>query len=449
VSHELWLWADDQKIAALHYDPLEDRWGLRYEPSWVARDEAYPLSPTLALIPPREGYASGSIRRFLENLLPEGRALDIAAQTYRVSRSNVLGLILALGAETAGALQLRPAGEPPPPLAKTALREVTLSELHERLETRDRLSFVVWDGRVRMSIPGHQDKLPVYMDRSLDAGGRMFLADPPLASTHVLKPEPVHVALPHLVVNEHYCMSLGRRIGFPVAEVAILRTPRPLLVVTRFDRAVEDGAEGARVRRLHIVDACQAADLPVTHKYERNLGSAEHVRGIREGVSFEVLFGLVEQTRNKVSAKLTLLRWALFQYLIGNSDAHGKNFSFFVHHGGLDPAPWYDLVSVVQYDAIDHELAMAFGDAFALDEITPFALADFANRCGIERRLLQREATRLAKLATQNAPPQAESPDYRDDERPFARQLCDFVLRQAARLDDLARRAATIPKRHL
>ena len=106
-------------------------------------------------------------------------------------------------------------------------------------------------------------------------------------------------------------------------------------------------------------------------------------------------------------------------------------------------------MSVVQYDAIDHELAMAFGDAFTLDEITPFALADFASRCGIERRLLQREATRLAKLVTQNAPLQAESPDYRDEERPFARRVCGFVLQQAARLRDLAGRAAAIPKRHL
>jgi serine/threonine-protein kinase HipA len=449
MSHELWLWTDGHRVATLDYDAVDDRWALRYEPSWAGRDDAYPLSPTLPLTPPEAGYASASIKRFLENLLPEGRALEVAAQTYRVSRSNVLGLMLALGAETAGAFQLRAAGETPPSPAPAPLREVTLSELDQRLEARGTLPFVVWDGRVRTSIPGHQDKLPVYIDAPLDAGGRMFLADPPLASTHVLKPEPSHVSAPNLVVNEHYCMSLARRMGLPVAQVAILRTPRPLLVVTRFDRAVEDGPEGPRVRRVHIVDACQASDLPVTHKYERNLGSGEHVRGIREGVSFEVLFDLIAQTRNKAAARLTLLRWALFQYLIGNSDAHGKNFSFFVYPAGLDPAPWYDLVSVIQYDAFDHQLAMAFGDAFTLDEVTPFSLADFATRCGIERRLLMRETTRLTELALQNAPPQAESADYEDDERPFARQVRDLVLGQATRLSELACGAADIPKRHL
>jgi serine/threonine-protein kinase HipA len=368
MSHELWLWADDQRIAATRHDPLDDLWSLHYEPDWVARDAAYPLSPALPLMPPREGYASTSIRRFLENLLPEGRVLDVVAQTYRVSKSNVFGLITALGTETAGALRFWPADETPPAPSMQPLREVTREQLSQRLEMRDTVPFFVWDGRVRMSIAGHQDKLAVYIDRSPAGGERMFLADPPLASTHILKP--AHGATPHLVINEHYCMSLARNMGLPVAEIAILRTPQPLLLVTRFDRRTENGPEGARVRRLHIIDSCQASDLPVTHKYERNLGSTEQVRGIREGVSFEILFDQVEQTLNKVSARLTLLRWALFQYLIGNSDAHGKNFSFFVHRDGLDPAPWYDLVSVVQYDAIDHGLAMAFGDAFTLEEVT-------------------------------------------------------------------------------
>src|SRR5690606_24697320 len=196
--------------------------------------------------------------------------------------------------------------------------------------------------------------------------------------------------------------SLAHRMKLPVAEVSIYRTPRPVLVVRRFDREVvqsDEGQPGVQVRRLHIIDACQASDLPATYKYERNLGSGEHVRNIREGVSFEELFGRVERTANKAAARLTLLRWALFQFLIGNCDAHGKNFSFFVRREGLEPAPWYDLVSVVQYPGIDHELAMAWGDAFQLDEVTAFQLADFAKRCGIDRRLLQREATRLARLA--------------------------------------------------
>jgi len=447
--HELSLWADDQKVALLGYAPMDDRWTLQYAPEWLRREDAFPLSPPLPFAPPENGYAPGSVKRFVENLLPEGRALDISATTYRVSKANVFGLINALGAETAGAFRFWPAESAPPPTVAGPPREVSVAELNERLATRDEIPFVVWDGKVRMSIAGYQDKLLVYLDRPLGAGGRMFLVEPPLASTHILKPDPGRADMPHLVVNEHYCMSLARRMGLPVAEVGILRTPRTVLVVKRFDRAAVDGADGPGVRRLHIIDTCQASDLPVSCKYERNLGNGEHVRQIREGVGFEVLFARVEQTVNKAASRLVMLRWALFQFLIGNTDAHGKNFSFFVARHGLQPAPWYDLVSVVQYPGIDHELAMAFGDAFTLEEVDAFPLADFARRCGIGSGVLKREASRIAKLVAEHAPRQADAVDYIADERAFAAQLRDFVAGQASRLNTLAAAAARIKDEYL
>lgn len=103
------------------------------------------------------------------------------------------------------------------------------------------------------------------------------------------------------------------------------------------------------------------------------------------------------------------------------------------------------LVSVVQYPGIDHELAMAWGDTFKLEEVGTFQLADFARRCEVDKRLLQREATRLAKLAMEHAPTQALADDYVDEgERAFAGQLRDFVMGQADRLRKLAGEAAKI-----
>jgi serine/threonine-protein kinase HipA len=445
AHYALNLWADGQKVATLGHVPMHDQWSLDYDAAWVARPGAFPLSPALPFQSPAAGYAVGAVKRFVENLLPEGRALDITASTFHVSKANVYALISALGAETTGAFRFWPVDQAPPAVATTPPREVTREELDQRLAERDQMPLAVWDGKVRMSIAGVQDKLMVYLDLALDDGGRLFLVEPPLASTHILKPEPARELTPHLVVNEHYCMTLARRMKLPVADVAIYRTPRPVLLVRRFDRIASHEAAGPVVQRLHIIDACQASDLPATYKYERNLGSGEHVRHVRDGVSFEVLFNRVEQTVNKAAARMTLLRWALFQFLIGNSDAHGKNFSFFVHREGLEPAPWYDLVSVVQYPGIAHELAMAWGDAFSLPEVTAFALADFAQRCGVDRQLLKREARRMAKLATEHAPLQAQAPDYIDEaERAFAGQLRDFIVGQGARLTQLADDAAKI-----
>lgn len=446
----LTLWADGQKVATLGHEPMTDQWSLDYDAAWRARPGAFPLSPALPLEPPADGYTVGAVKRFVENLLPEGRALDITATTYRVSKSNIYALISALGTETTGAFRFWRADDVPPAVAATPPREVTREELDRRLAERDAMPLAVWDGKVRMSIAGVQDKLMVYIDRPLADGGRLFLVEPPLASTHILKPEPGRELTPHLVVNEHFCMSLARRMKLPAAEVSIYRTPRPVLVIGRFDRMVVQGADGPGVQRLHIIDACQASDLPSAYKYERNFGSGEHVHNIREGVSFELLFDRVAQTVNKAAARMSLLRWALFQFLIGNCDAHGKNFSFFVHREGLEPAPWYDLVSVVQYPGIAHELAMAWGDGFSLEEVTAFELADFAQRCGIDRQLLKREARRLAKLAAEHAPVQARSADYIDEgERAFAARLRDFIEQQAARLTRLADGAAKVKDAHL
>jgi serine/threonine-protein kinase HipA len=451
MSHELHLWVHDRKMAVISHEARDDLWSLAYDGAWVADPQSFPLSPALPIVRPQAGYSSNALKRFIEHLLPEGRALDVAVAYNGLAKSNVFGLIRALGAETAGALRFtadeadNTLGDDPAP------REITLQELDERIARHEQLPLTVWDGKVRMSVAGLQDKLLVFLDRPLTAGGRLFLVDGRrLASTHILKPDTAQARTPHLAVNEHFCMSLARRMGLPAAEVSLLRTPRPVLVVRRFDREVQGIGAQAWIRRLHIIDACQALDLPVSYKYERNLGSAPAVRHIRDGVSFERLFRCAELTSNKASARLTLLRWALFQFLIGNSDAHGKNFSFLVQPGGLlEPAEWYDLVSVLQYEGFDTELAMAYGDVFAHEEVSAFALADFATRCGIDRKLMRREGQRLARLAIQVAPEQVDSDLYLAEERPFIQGIAHFVMQQAQRLSQLVDDAAAIPPGYL
>jgi serine/threonine-protein kinase HipA len=450
MTDALQVWTNHTPIAVIAHEGRDDLWHLRYAPPWLANPKAFPLSPALPLGRAPDEHASATIKRFIEHLLPEGRALDVAVAYKGLTKSNVFGLIRALGAETAGALQFTgdatatPADEP-------TQREIPLSELAERIAQREQLPLNVWDGQVRMSVAGLQDKLVVFIDTSLAQGGRLSLVEGQrMASTHILKPDTGNPKTPHLAVNEHFCMSLARRMGLPVADVALLRTPRPVLVVRRFDRAILGSGDSVQVQRLHIIDACQACDLPVSYKYERNLGNAAEVRHIRDGMSLEKLFACADLSGNKASTRLAMLRWALFQFLIGNSDAHGKNFSFFVRPGGLlEPSPWYDLVSVLQYDGFDTELAMAWGDVFEHEAVSPFALADFATRCDIDRKLLRREGQRLAKLAEPAAMAQALATEYEQDERAFAQGLASFVAKQAKRLTQLVEDAARIKAEYL
>jgi serine/threonine-protein kinase HipA len=430
------VYAGAVRVGTLGYDQAQDAFHFDYGAAWRTLPGRYPLSPHL----PLEGSASPqAIRRFLENLLPEGEALAVAATDARVARNNVFGLLRHLGHETAGALSFVAAGQKPAE-QEPLRRHLPLEELQARIDNRANEPFNRWDGKVRMSIAGHQDKLLVAVEED-----RLFLVDGVLSSTHILKPEPVREDARCMVANEHFCMQLTHRISMRrwkapgAAHVSILRVPSPVLSIERFDRRkTPDGVE-----RLHVIDGCQALDLSVNAKYERNVGDQSEVRNIRDGASFEKLGALRPGFVEPALGMQRLVLWAVTTLLFGNSDSHGKNISFFVDRTGLTPTPLYDLVSVVQYAAFHHDLAMAFGDEFELEAVRSFALADFCVRMGIERRYFARELTRLCEFALQEAPAQAADPAYMGEEVAFVQGLAQFVATRAQALLAMAR---DIPK---
>ncbi|KVT18631.1 toxin HipA [Burkholderia sp. MSMB1078WGS] len=437
MIHRLRISADGSPVGELTYDARRDDYGFSYDPAWLARSDAFALSPCI----PLDGkLTTGAIQRFVGNLLPEGRALDVAASMYQISKDNVFGLIRMLGKEPVGALSFVPddeAGQPTEPL-EPVRRPISAEELADRIRKRDAIPFPVWDDRVRLSIAGHQDKLQVLVE-----GEQFALVDGALSSSHILKPDSRSPNAPCMVANEHFCMTLAARMGLPVAHVEIRRIPEPILLIERFDRLVttdpDDPRRVSAVRRLHVIDGCQALDLPATLKYERNLGNNADVRNIREGVSFEKLFSLTSSLETPVAARTIMLRWALLQLLIGNSDAHGKNISFFVSSTGLEPAPFYDLVCVNVYgDAYVQDMAMAYGDVFRTEELTAFALADFAHRVRIRPALVAREMARMATLAAKLAPGLAESAVYVGDERAWVHRIAEYVRAQAERVRRIA-----------
>jgi serine/threonine-protein kinase HipA len=102
-----------------------------------------------------------------------------------------------------------------------------------------------------------------------------------------------------------------------------------------------------------------------------------------------------------------LLRWTIFQVLIGNTDAHAKNLSFFSGAGGLSLGPAYDLVCGLMYaaGAVADTYAFAIGDAFAPHELSTYEWAHFALLTKISPVLVQKELTKLANTALKVLPP--------------------------------------------
>ncbi len=430
--HHLNAWIGERQVGRLSYDDDNGHFAFDYDNEWIASGTGFSISPALPFERAdgnRADQHSVSVRRFFENLLPEGKALDDAAAVHRVSKANLYGLLIALGSETTGAIILLQDGVSLSQVADTK-REITSEELHSRIHDRANQPFHIWDGKVRMSIAGYQDKLAVYIE-----DGRLYLVEGRLASTHILKPEPLSPNLPHLVANEHFCLRLAAELGILASPVEILRVPDPVLVVERFDRHLTDH----HVERIHVVDACQCLNLAVSHKYERNFGSGRDVAHIRDGVSIERLFSIAENALSSAAMRLSLLRWVLLQFLIGNSDAHGKNLSFFVEPGGLRIAPTYDLVSVCVYPKIDHELAMAIGDEFEIERIRTYDWAELTAACGLERRLVAREMLRMTKALRKVIPSLVQSDSYNESERELINKIAEFTLSQAALLDEHAK----------
>jgi len=403
---------DQDLVGHLTHDGATNRFSFDYTAQWREQPRSFPVSPRIPLEPVAGQTAeshSAEVRLFFENLLPEGAALDHAAQANGIARSNLVGLMVALGKETAGALRVAIArdggeasdqaaspqgerdGEDPrredPPVE---LRRVTREELSERIRRRTELPFSVWDGKVRLSIAGLQDKIAI-----LARGDEWFLVDGPrLASTVIVKPAPTRPRLAGLPGNEYLCMQLALRSGLEVATTRLVHVPEPVLLVTRFDRVDLDD----RVQRLHLIDGCQALGLPASMKYERPYGDNPDVRDIRDGANYAGLFALLAQSPQPARDRQALLRWAIFQVLIGNTDAHGKNVSFFCNVEGLRLAPAYDLVCIpgLRDSSLNLSFAMAIGDAFQEADVNSLEWANFARDCRLPPRMVSSELERLA-----------------------------------------------------
>lgn len=367
-----------QPIGQVAIDGKEETYRFEYVEEW--KKEGYAISPHLQL----EGnIPSGTIKRFLENLLPEGKGLEDLSSFTHISKNNIFGLIQAMGFETSGALRFTRDSDEAAPL----FRPISDEELTRRIDEIESRSIIIWDKKQRLSLAGVQEKLPV-----LFKDGEIGLADGSLSSTHILKFQSRRNE--HIVVNEYFCMLLAKEARLTVADVALRRYgDHPVLMVERFDRVVSDND----VKRLHIIDGCQILDLPSSYKYERNFGSGRDVKEIREGASFSKLFKAANKCEIPAIAKLRILDWALFNLIIGNADAHGKNLSFFVSKEGISVAPYYDLLSILMHGGVDHDLAMAYGDEFNPDKVLGYPLKLFSEEIELNPKLVSQ---RLKTLCT-------------------------------------------------
>ena len=409
-EHNLNVYLGKNIIAKLTL--MNDQLHWHYSQEW--QKSGYAISPHLPL---QGDIPTLNVQRFLRNLLPEGHGFDELVSSFHLSRYNTFGLIQALGMDTPGSLIMLSPRQTLPQIP--SFRIITDEELAQRLDTRDEFSLIIWDGKPRLSVAGVQDKINVVLDNE----GRLGFGEGSLCSTHILKFE--KQKLSHLVINELITMQLAKRCGLNVANVNLLRLGKhPALLIERFDRRFISMAE---VNRRHIIDGCQALNLPPDYKYERNFGSGRDVAHIRDGASLIKLFDFANQCSNPALTKQQMIDWVLFNILVFNYDAHGKNISFFVGPNGLELTPFYDLVNIKMYPDFEHEMAMGLGDEFDGNTIHAYQLADFADSCQLPRPMLAKRLNYLIKKLMSALDNEIKQVDCNDEERNYLQQYQSMV----------------------
>jgi len=351
--------------------------GVRYasEGSLIAR----------LLTPGARGRVPIACRPFFAGLLPEDRQRDAIASALGISKQDDFGLLAQIGGDVAGALSLVLEGETPRIDSNLETKPLDEDGLLQVLDDLPKRPLLAGREGLRLSLAGAQSKLPVVL-----VEGKVALPAPGQATTHILKP-PI-ARFQGTTENEAFVMTLAATIGLMVAPVEGRKVAgRPYLLITRFDRRFD---ENGQAQRLHQEDFCQALGIPPERKYASEGGPTLKT-------SFELLRNAVTQPAGAV---LGLLDAVIFNIIVGNADAHGKNFSLLYRNDTTSLAPLYDLLSTVAYPELSSNFAMKIGKRARLDEIGPLTWTDFAKEAGLSAPFVRRRVEELADAVMTNAP---------------------------------------------
>lgn len=332
---------------------------FQYDTDWLNSAKAYVLAPQFRLRP--DPYLGESVKTFFANLLPEGAALAEILSAIHMRDASPFEIIGQMGEELPGVLSVRAEGNEPSGLQQ--YRPLTKETLSQRIKDRDQQKpLLTSNDQSSMSLPGAQDKLGLRYDWRRDLLYDSVASTP---TTHIAKPDTRLVMFQPSAINEYLCMRLAAIIKLPVPPVHLIQVPETVYVVQRYDRIVSDG----NVKCLHQVDGCQLLGLGQDWKYERQgLVSLKRI--------VQALRGLPLPAKDL----LNFQRWVMFNYLIGNSDAHAKNISVLIDETGYALAPFYDLLCVQVYG--DDRLALYIGDEDQYASIGAHSWEAFCEDCG-------------------------------------------------------------------
>ena len=341
-----------------------------YTREWI---EKYNQPISLSMPCTEEHFDAQKSTAFFDNLLPEESIYRELCQAARIDEADIYNFLRLFGQECAGALSIVPEDESAVPSA-AGYRDITdeLEALLKKYHGAPQHSLIA-ETQARLSIAGAQNKLPFHMEH-----GRFFVPKDSSNSPTTAILKTTSPRFPDLHRNELFCMELAREAGLQTPDAKILQIGNyQAYVVMRYDRQ----QTGKDIVRIHQEDFCQALGISRLFKYEESGGPGFALCG-------KIL--LHPLLSGNTTARKDFIKCAIFNYMIGNCDAHGKNFSLLYQwNQGVCLAPFYDLVSTMIYPELEQKFAMAIGKTFRFDRIAEHSWKQFATDMNIRMERLR------------------------------------------------------------
>lgn len=355
---------------------------FRYDVHYRTSAGTIPISSVLPLS--EESFGERDIAAFFSNLLPDESVRRRIAEILRLTPDDTFGLLRLIGGDCAGAVAFYEPGRAPSVPLRPRFRELSEKEASALLKDLANRPLGIDEEFRGISGAGAQDKLIVCL-----RDGKVLLPLDGTPSTHIIKPGIERY--PESVFNEWFCMTLSRACGFETADCAIVRLGGdPYYVTTRYDRVAGKGG----VRRLHQEDFCQLLKCRPEIKYQD-----------QGGPSIVDCARLLQDLRLPASDIISFVDRVVFNFLIGNGDAHGKNFSVIYRERRPRLAPVYDALCTAVYPAIARKMAMKVDGKFDFRWVSRGKFVRTFARAGIgEKIVCDSIARQVAALKTQLPP---------------------------------------------
>lgn len=406
---------------------------LRYHDHYRNADDPTPLSVNLPVQIAEHGH--DAVSAFLWGLLPDNdRVLRRWARTYQVSAANPASLLSSpVGADCAGAVQFVRDGDDGIVAGARArgrlegqagghIDWLTEAEVAERLRSLTRDSTDWLGERIKaghFSLAGAQSKTALRHDAATGQWGTPHGPEP---TTHIIKPGVA--GFDDLALNEHLCLAAARKVGLRGARTRVVRFEDQVAVaVERFDRHVAEGS----VRRIHQEDLCQALGVHPGSKYQHDGGpSAEDVAA---------LFDRVMPTKPATDARHRFVDALIFNWLMGATDGHAKNYGLLHSGSQVRFAPLYDIASMLPYehDVRQLKLAMKIGGEYRYKAIVPRSWEKLADALAIDPASVLHRARDLASRLPDAIADVAATDAVREVASDLPARLVDLVADHADR----------------